>query len=139
MNDIKSKPKDSPSYYMNQNRNYNNANNNMNNNNNNNAQKNEEKSEEYLKTRRGLPGKDAKFFKVPDEYINAIVGSNGETIKRIEIESNCKIEVGNAPIPNTKLRYVFIEGTEENYKIAKDLIEKVIGDYANKNANKNSS
>ena len=103
------------------------------------TQKNEEKSEEYLKTRRGLTGKDAKFFKVPDEYINAIVGSNGETIKRIEIESNCKIEVGNAPIPNTKLRYVFIEGTEENYNIAKDLIEKVIGSYANNNANENSN
>ena len=44
LNDIKSKPKDSPSYYMNQNRNYNNANNNMNNNNNNNnAPKNDDK------------------------------------------------------------------------------------------------
>ena len=103
------------------------------------TQKNEIQSEEYLKTRFGLPGKDARFYKVPDECINSIIGNNGETIKQIEIESNCKIEVGNAPIPNTKLRYVFIEGTEENYKIAKDLIEKVIGDYANKNANKNSS
>ena len=103
------------------------------------TQKNEAKSEEYLKTRYGLPGKDARYYKVPDECINSIVGNNEETLRQIEIESNCKIEVANAPIPNTKLRYVFIEGTEENYQIAKELIEKVIGDYANNNANENSN
>ena len=44
INDIKSKPKDSPSYYMNQNRNYNNYNNMNNNaNNNNNAPKQDDK------------------------------------------------------------------------------------------------
>jgi len=33
------------------------------------------------------------------------------------------------------LRYIFIEGSEENYEIAKELIEKIIGDYVNMNIN----
>ena len=48
------------------------------------------------------------------------------------MESNCKIQAGLAPIPNTQLRYIFIEGNEENYQMAVKMIEKIIGDNANK-------
>ena len=79
----------------------------------------------------GLPGKNSRYFKVPNDCISSIIGKEGERIKQIEIESNCKVQIGKAPIPNTKMRYIFIEGTEENYQIAKELIDKVIGEYAN--------
>ena len=96
--------------------------------------KNDEfKSDDYLMTLEGPPGKDARYYKVPNDCINSIIGKNGETIKNIAIESNCKIQIAKAPIPNSKLRYVFIEGPGENYEIAKELIEKVIGDYVNMN------
>ena len=97
--------------------------------------KNELKSEDHLITHYGPPSKNARFYKVPDDCINSIIGNNGETIKKIERESKCKVQIAKAPIPNTKLRYIFIEGTEENYEIAKDLIERNIGEYAGKNFN----
>ena len=97
--------------------------------------KDELKLDDYLMTHNGPPGKKARFYKVPDDCIDFIIGNKGETIKNIEIESNCKIQIAKAPIPNTKLRYIFIEGSEENYEIAKEYIEKIIGDYVNMNIN----
>ena len=97
--------------------------------------KNELKSDDHLITPYGPPSKNARFYKVPDDCIISIVGNNGETIKNIEKQSKCKVQIAKAPIPNTKLRYIFIEGTEENYEIAKDLIERNIGEYADKNFN----
>ena len=93
------------------------------------------KSNDYLMTQDGPPGKNARYYKAPNDCINSIIGKDGETIKKIENESNCKIQIGKAPIPNTKMRYIFIEGTEENYQIAKELIEKIIGEYVNNNIN----
>lgn len=90
-------------------------------------------SKEYLMTLDGPPGKNARYFKVPNDCVNSIIGKDGEKIKKIGIESNCKVQIGKAPIPNTKMRYIFIEGTEENYQIAKELIDKIIGEYANSN------
>jgi rRNA processing protein Krr1/Pno1 len=43
-------------------------------------------------------------------------------------ESACKIQIAITPIPNTKMRYVFIEGPEDRYEIAKKLIEAIIGE-----------
>lgn len=97
--------------------------------------KNELKSDDHLITPYGPPSKNARFYKVPDDCIIAIIGNNGEAIKNIEKQSKCKVQIAKAPIPNTKLRYIFIEGTEENYEIAKDLIERIIGEYADKNFN----
>ena len=80
-------------------------------------------------TTSGAPGENAKWYKIPNDCLTAIIGVNGETIKKIATESNCKIQIGKGLIPNTQLRYVFIEGTEENYQIAKKMIEKVIGEH----------
>ena len=80
-------------------------------------------------------GKNARFYKIPNDCVDFVIGNKGETIKNIEKESNCKVQIAKSPIPNTKLRYIFIEGSEENYEIAKELIEKIIGDYVNMNIN----
>lgn len=90
------------------------------------------KSDDYLMTPYGPPGPNARFYKVPNDLVGLIIGANGETIKRIALESNCKVQAGIAPIPNTQLRYIFIEGTEENYQTAVKLIERIIGDNANR-------
>ena len=90
------------------------------------------KSDDYLMTPYGPPGEKARFYKVPNDLVGLIIGANGETIKKIAMESNCKIQAGLAPIPNTQLRYIFIEGNEENYQMAVRMIEKIIGDNANK-------
>lgn len=97
--------------------------------------KDELKSDDYLMTPCGPPGKNARFYKIPNDCVDFVIGNKGETIKNIEKESNCKVQIAKAPIPNTKLRYIFIEGSEENYEIAKELIEKIIGDYVNMNIN----
>ena len=97
--------------------------------------KDEIKSDDYLMTPHGPPGKNARFYKIPNDCVDSIIGNKGETIKNIEKETNCKVQIAKAPIPNTKLRYIFIEGSEENYEIAKELIEKIIGDYVNMNIN----
>ena len=90
------------------------------------------KSQDYLMTPHGPPGEKARFYKVPNDLVGLIIGANGETIRKIAMESNCKVLAGLAPIPNTQLRYIFIEGNEENYQIAVRMIEKIIGDNANK-------
>lgn len=90
------------------------------------------KSDDYLMTPYGPPGEKARFLKVPNDLVGLIIGANGETIKKIAMESNCKIQAGLAPIPNTQLRYIFIEGNEENYQTAVRMIEKIIGDNANR-------
>ena len=90
------------------------------------------KSDDYLMTPYGPPGPNARFYKVPNDLVGLIIGANGETIKKVAIESNCKVQAGIAPIPNTQLRYIFIEGNEENYQKAVRMIEKIIGDNANR-------
>ena len=101
------------------------------------AQKEEEnknivKSDDHLMTPYGPPGEKARFYKVPNDFVGLIIGANGENVKRIMAESKCKVQAANAPIPNTNLRYIFIEGSDENYQIAVRMIEKIIGDIANK-------
>ena len=88
------------------------------------------KSDDHLMTPYGPPSQNARYYKIPNDFVGLIIGANGENIKRIMNESKCKIQAANAPIPNTNLRYIFIEGTEENYQIAIKLIEKTIGDIA---------
>ena len=90
------------------------------------------KSDDYLMTPYGPPGPNARFYKVPNDLVGLIIGANGETIKKIAMESNCKVQAGISPIPNTNLRYIFIEGSEENYQIAVRMIEKIIADSANR-------
>ena len=89
------------------------------------------RSDDHLKSENGFPGKNARYYKVPNDCIDSIRGKKGETLKKLGLETNCKVQIAKAPIPNTKLRYIFIEGSEENYEMAKDLIEQIIGEYVN--------
>ena len=84
--------------------------------------------EDYLMTPYGPPDKNARYLQVPDDCVGLIIGKNGDTIRRLNRESACKIQIAITPIPNTKMRYVFIEGPEDRYEIAKKLIEAIIGE-----------
>ena len=91
--------------------------------------------EEYLMTPYGPPDKSARYLQVPDDCVGLIIGKNGDTIRRLNRESGCKIQIAITPIPNTKMRYVFIEGPEDKYEIAKKLIEAIIGEQVNMKLN----
>ena len=81
--------------------------------------------EEHLMTPYGPPDKSARFLQVPDDCVGLIIGKNGDTIRRLNRES----------APNTKMRYVFIEGPEDRYEIAKKLIEAIIAEQVNMKMN----
>ena len=87
--------------------------------------------EEHLMTPYGPPDKSARFLQVPDDCVGLIIGKNGDTIRRLNRESACKIQIAVKPIPNTKMRYVFIEGPEDRFEIAKKLIEAIIAEQVN--------
>ena len=91
--------------------------------------------EEHLMTPYGPPDKSARFLQVPDDCVGLIIGKNGDTIRRLNRESACKIQIAVKAIPNTKMRYVFIEGPEDRYEIAKKLIEAIIAEQVNMKMN----
>jgi len=91
--------------------------------------------EEHLMTPYGPPDKSARFLQVPDDCVGLIIGKNGDTIRRLNRESACKIQIAVKPIPNTKMRYVFIEGPEDRYEFAKKLIEAIIAEQVNMKMN----
>ena len=91
--------------------------------------------EEHLMTPYGPPDKTARFLQVPDDCVGLIIGKNGDTIRRLNRESACKIQIAVKPIPNTKMRYVFIEGPEDRYEFAKKLIEAIIAEQVNMKMN----
>ena len=39
-------------------------------------------------TPHGPPGKNARFYKIPNDCVDSIIGNKGETIKNIEKETN---------------------------------------------------
>jgi len=84
------------------------------------------KTEDFLTSPYGPPSNNARYYKIPNDLVGLIIGTNGETVRKIATESHCKIQVGKAPIPNSSMRYIFIEGTDENYRIATGMIDRVI-------------
>ena len=91
--------------------------------------------EEYLMTPYGPPDKSARLLQVPDDCVGLIIGKNGDTIRRLNRESACKIQIAVKPIPNTKMRYVFIEGPEDKFELAKKLIEAINAEQVNMKMN----
>lgn len=84
--------------------------------------------EEYMLTPYGPPDKNARIVPVPNDCVGLIIGKNGETIRRLNRESGCKVQIAIKAIPNTEVRNVFIEGPPEKYEIAKKLIEEIVSE-----------
>jgi rRNA processing protein Krr1/Pno1 len=84
--------------------------------------------EDYMLTPYGPPDKNARIVPVPNDCVGLIIGKNGETIRRLNRESGCKVQIAIRPIPNTDVRNVFIEGPPDKYEIAKKLIEEIVSE-----------
>ena len=67
---------------------------------------------------------------IPSRYVGLVIGKGGETISKLQQESQAVVQV--APDPpdglTQPLRHVTISGREENVDIAKQLIKKIIDD-----------
>ena len=67
---------------------------------------------------------------IPSRYVGLVIGKGGETISKLQQESQAVIQV--APDPpdglTQPLRHVTMSGREENVDIAKQLINKIIDD-----------
>ena len=87
--------------------------------------------ENYYMTPYGPPDKNAKILGVPDDCVGLIIGKNGDTIRRLNRESGCKIQIAIEKIPNSQIRNVFIEGPEDKYEKAKNLIEEIVTEQIN--------
>jgi rRNA processing protein Krr1/Pno1 len=84
--------------------------------------------EDYMLTPYGPPDKSARIVPVPNDCVGLIIGKNGETIRRLNRESGCKVQIAIKPIPNTEVRNVFIEGPTDKYELAKKLIEEIVSE-----------
>ena len=91
--------------------------------------------EKYLMTPYGPPDKNARILPVPDDCVGLIIGKNGDTIRKLNRESGCKIQIAIEKVPNSSTRNVFIEGPNDKYEIAKKLIEAIICEQINMKQN----
>ena len=57
----------------------------------------------------GPPSKNARILQIQETLVGLIIGKNALTIKRINRESGCKVQIAKCKIPNTELRNIFIE------------------------------
>lgn len=67
---------------------------------------------------------------VPSKAIPFVIGKNGNTVDRIKIESDCKIDF--TPVNNeTKCdeSVIKLSGTKESIKFARDLINRLVKDF----------
>eukprot|EP00351_Strombidinopsis_sp_SopsisLIS2011_P001676 CAMPEP_0116889302 /NCGR_PEP_ID=MMETSP0463-20121206/24719_1 /TAXON_ID=181622 /ORGANISM="Strombidinopsis sp, Strain SopsisLIS2011" /LENGTH=78 /DNA_ID=CAMNT_0004555721 /DNA_START=766 /DNA_END=1002 /DNA_ORIENTATION=+ len=74
----------------------------------------------------GAPSPYAYIIPVPNDSVGLIIGKNGETIRRLQMDSGAKIQVAKMEIQDTNVRNVFVEGSHEKYLLAKEAIEQII-------------
>jgi rRNA processing protein Krr1/Pno1 len=85
--------------------------------------------DESMLTPYGPPSPNAYIVPVPNDCIGLIIGKKGETIRRLQLESGAKIQVAKREIESTGQRYVFVEGSEDKYNHAKELINEVVDEW----------
>ena len=88
---------------------------------------------DHMTTPYGPPSKDAKMVQIPNGVLGLLLGKKAETIKRINRDSMCRVLIAKDKIPGTDFRNVFIEGDEEKYLKAKNLIEELLSSHFAKN------
>jgi rRNA processing protein Krr1/Pno1 len=84
--------------------------------------------EEHMMTPYGPPNRNARILPIPNDCVRLIIGKNCETIRRLNNETGCKIQIAKKEIPNTDVRNVFIEGPPEKYENAKKQIEEIVSE-----------
>jgi len=85
--------------------------------------------DESMLTPYGPPSPYAYIVPVPNDCIGLIIGKKGETIRRLQLDSGAKIQVAKKEVEETGQRYVFVEGPEDKYLHAKQLIDEVVDEW----------
>lgn len=63
---------------------------------------------------------------VPNDCVGLIIGKSGETIRKLHRETGCNIQIAKKEIPGTDQRNVFVEGPDEKFELAKEMIEQIL-------------
>jgi far upstream element-binding protein len=82
--------------------------------------------DETMMTPYGPPSALAYIMPVPDDIVGLIIGKGGETIRQLQLESGAKIQVAIKPVESTMMRNVFVEGPDDKYRKAKEMIDEII-------------
>ncbi|XP_042416584.1 far upstream element-binding protein 1-like isoform X1 [Zingiber officinale] len=77
------------------------------------------------------PGAEQFQMKVPNNKVGMVIGKGGETIKSMQARSGARIQVIPLHLPPGDIsteRTVYIDGTQEQIEIAKQLVNEVISE-----------
>ena len=74
----------------------------------------------------GPPNAAAYIIPVPNDIVGLNIGKGGETIRQLQLESGAKIQVAKKEVEQTGMRNVFVEGPDDKYRKAKDMIDDII-------------
>lgn len=86
----------------------------------------EAKVDDTMMTPYGPASAQAYIIQVPNDVVGLIIGKDGETIRQLQLESGAKIQVALKEVETTGLRNVFVEGSDEKYRKAKEMIDDII-------------
>lgn len=86
----------------------------------------DEKVDDSMMTPYGPPSASAYIIPVPNDIVGLIIGKGGETIRQLQLESGAKIQVAIKEVEATGMRNVFVEGSDEKYRKAKEMIDDII-------------
>lgn len=64
----------------------------------------------------GPPSQNSYIIPVPNDVVGLVIGKNGETIRRLQLESGAKIQVAKKEIESTNTRNVFVEAPPDRYQ-----------------------
>ena len=74
----------------------------------------------------GPPSALAYIIPIPDDCVGLIIGKGGETIRQLQLESGAKVQVAKKMIEDTGMRNVLVEGPDEKFQRAKEMIEEIV-------------
>ena len=94
--------------------------------------------DDSMMTMNGPPNMDDFILIVPNECTGLIIGKKGDKIKFLQSESGAKIKVAKWKLKDRDDRNIFIEGTEEQYRAAKKLIDDIIDEWKEIHQQKNT-
>jgi len=64
-------------------------------------------------------------FKIPDKLVGLVIGRGGEQIKRLQLESGCKIRIASDS-DGTPERTCTLSGSQESINEAKRMLDDVV-------------
>ena len=82
--------------------------------------------DDSMMTPYGPPSANAYVIPVPNDIVGLIIGKGGDTIRQLQVESGAKIQVAKKEVSETGMRNVFVEGPDDKYRRAKEMIDDII-------------